>query len=195
MPGGLNELQALSGSHIITYHRWNRFCLFAGRKKGRKKEGIAFLPVGPTRTGSASPSPMSAAILQRLSFASELSFLSMCFQGTWKGFLTFPIDECLYTYRLSWSQESPGQSVEALLDSVLLDLSGHALTCHWHATLAPSTISVHGRHWWGASPGAIHLGAWKPYLPNPFSLNALNKHRGTRMNYTVGVCYMFPYRD
>lgn len=41
MPGGRNELQEPSESHIITHHRLNRFCLFAGEGMEKESQGIS----------------------------------------------------------------------------------------------------------------------------------------------------------
>lgn len=170
MPGGMNELQGRSGSHIITYHRWNRFCLFAGEKKeGNRKAALFQLDQQGRRHGMLHISSMDSidtAILQRLSFTSDLSFLSIHFQGIWKGLFMFHKDEsvCIPTgYHAAWRTQgivTKPSLIQSCLMLWLFLILPHLLFALYLGTAV--TLE-------SPTPRALRLEEWKSYLP-PLSL-------------------------
>lgn len=84
MPGGRNELQEPSESHIIAHHRLNRFCLLA---EERMENGVrASLPVwGLTnKAGWAVPCMDSGdAAAVKPSFTSDVPITWICSRGHW----------------------------------------------------------------------------------------------------------------
>lgn len=131
---------------------------------------------------------VGTAMLWRLSFASELSSLSICFQRAWKGLLKFHKDKRVctptdcHTARRAQDIVIKPSLIQSCLISVLNSYSHLSLSCHICSLLCICAQQAPLRD---TPPQSYLPRSMKPYFSSTFSLNALSKHRGTGMNYTV----------